>query len=45
MNEWNRRRLGKRDRFWLIVVVAVLAALLALRWESPGGFADDGKPV
>ncbi len=45
MNEWNRRRLGKRDRFWLIVVVTVLAALLVLRWESHDGFADNGKPV
>ncbi len=45
MNNGIRIRLGKRDRFWLVVVLLILTALFVVRWESPGGFADNGKPV
>ncbi|HTP12870.1 MAG TPA: hypothetical protein VMM37_04550 [Bacteroidota bacterium] len=38
-------KIGKRDRFWLTVVVLAVAVLLVLRSLSRDGFSDSGKPV
>jgi hypothetical protein len=38
-------RLGKRDRFWLGVILVVIAMLFILRLLSHDGFSDSGRMV
>jgi len=42
---WIRMGIGKRDRFWLAIAIAVVTILFILRWTSRNGFSDSGAPV
>ena len=41
----NTVRLGKRDKFWLVIAFIVIAVFFVVRLLSHDGFSGPGKPV